>query len=136
MRPTPLLDVPVVPCPHEREREVEVGAEGLESEAAEAGEVGGEAERRVDAVEVHVGHPCLDVPGRAAHVGEVDGLAAAGPGTAPNRCVEADVGEELILEEPRLLGVVAANDARRAIGEPAWEAALEHAGRLYHVVVD
>ena len=79
-----------------------VVGELLEPLAGEAGQERREAHRRVDAVEVHVGDARGDVPRAAAHLVETRGLEAVlGDRTADDR-VEADVGQLVALEEPRL----------------------------------
>ena len=132
----PLLDHPVVPRAHARQREIGIVGELLEPLTGEPGEERREAERRVHAVQVHVGDAGADVPRAAAHLVEAGRLEAVlGDGPAHDR-VEPDVGHLLALEHPRLAAVGALDDARRAFGERGGETAGEGVGRLDDVVVD
>ena len=98
------------------EREVGIVGELLEPLTGEAGEERREAQRRVHAVEVHVGDAGGDVPRAAPHLVEAGRLEAVLAHRTADDRVEADVGQLLALVDPRLAAVVAFDDARRAIG--------------------
>ena len=132
----PRLEVPVVPRPHRRHREVAVLGDLLQALAGEAGQERREVQRRVHAVEVHVVDALVDVPCAAAHLVEAGGLEAVlGHRPADDR-VEADVGQRLPVVHPGLPAVVGVDDARGAVGELLGHAALEGVRRLDDVVVD
>ena len=86
--PCPFLEVPVVPRADARERELGVVGELLQALAREAGQERREVERRVDAVDVHVGDARRDVPCTPTHLveaGRVEAVLAHGrPTTALN----------------------------------------------------
>ena len=79
--------------------------------------------------------PGLHVPRPAAHVLEADRLERQlFRWTAGDR-VEADVGQHLVEPQPCLAAAVGVDHARRGVGEPRTEPAVEHIGRLDDVVV-
>ena len=84
----PLLEEPVVPGPDAGQAEVAVpGAE--EHPPAEAGDLGGEIDRRPDAVDVHVPHPGVDRRNsRAAsdRSGRAPGCRSRAAGRPPRSC--------------------------------------------------
>ena len=123
--PHPLLEHPVVPRPHRREREVGIVGELLQALTGEAGEERREAQRRVHTVDVHVGDARLDVPRAAPHLVEARRLEAVLAHRATDDGVEPDVGQLLPFVDPRLAAVVALDDARRAVGVLRGQAPLE-----------
>ena len=136
VRPGPLVDVPVVPRAQRGEPELLVLALG-EDRAREPGDERREAQRRVDAVEVHVGDARLDVVATAAHLVEARRLhAPLGLGPAGDR-VEPDLRVEAVFVDPRLAPVVERDDAAaRASGRCRGHAPLEEVGRFDEVIVD
>ena len=132
----PLLDHPVVPRAHAHERKLGVVGELLEALAGEAGEERRKTDRRVDAVEIHVGDASADVPGTAAHLVEARRLEAVLADRSAGDGVETDVRQLLTLEDPHLTSVVMLDDAWGTIGEFPGKTAGERVRRLDDVIVD
>ena len=130
----PLVDVPVVVGPHDREGQVLVLG-GQEEPAGERRERR-EAHGRQDPAGAHVLHPLVDVEAARAHLvegGGVDAVLLLGP---TGDGVEADVGDHRPRRRsrrrrPRRCGRPCG--ARSAYGRR--HPALEEVGRLDHVVV-
>ena len=136
VRAAPRLEVPVVVRADRGERELVGVGPHREPLADEAGQERREAQRRVHAVDVHVGDARVHVPRAAAHLVEARRLEAVLARRPADDRVEPDVGELLALPHPRLAAVVGGDDARLVVGELLREAAGERVGRLHHVVVD
>ncbi len=119
------------------QREVVVGRPHREALTDEAGQERREAQRRRDAVDVHVGDARVDVPRAAAHLVEAGRLEAvlastAGPTTALNPTFGSTWPFQTHASPPSSVG----DDARLVVGELLREAAGERVGRLDDVVVD
>ena len=138
MRPglvrAPVFEHPVVPGAGDGDGELGVFGDLVDALAGEAGQERREAQRRVDAVEIHVAQAVLDVPRAAAHVFEASRIEAVLVDRAAGDRVEPDVGHHLAVEEPRL-DTVDVDDARRTIGELGRHATFERVRRLDDVVV-
>ena len=131
----PLLEVPVVPRAHARERELGILGDLLQSLSGEPRQERREVQRRVDPVEVHVVDSGRDVPGAAAHLVEAGRVEAVLVDRAADHGVEPDVGQQLAVVEPHLPTVVDLHDPWRALRERGGHPALEGVRRLHHVVV-
>ena len=119
VRAGPGLDVPVVPGPHRRHRQVAVVGHLLQPLAGEPGQERREVQRGVDAVEVHVRHAGMDIPGAAAHFVEPGRLEAVLRHRPADDGVEADVRQRLAVVHPGLSAVLGVDHPRRAVGELA-----------------
>ena len=133
--PCPFLEVPVVPRADARERELGVVGELLQALAREAGQERREVERRVHAVDVHVGDARRDVPCTPTHLVEASRVEAVLAHGAADHRVEPDVGEHLPVVDPHLAPVVGLDDAGRAFGKLGRDTTLERVRRLDDVVV-
>ena len=136
VRARPLLEVPVVGSPHDREREVGIAHAELVALARETGERRREVQGRVDAVEVHVAHARIDVPRAASHLVEADGVERQLLLRPAHDRVEADLVVAVAVVQPVLHAVVVGLDTRRALGVLGGDPALEEVGWLDEVVVD
>ena len=131
----PHLQMPVVPGPQHGEPQLRVVALP-EHGPGEPRDQRREIQRRPDPGQVHVSDPGLDVPAAAAHLVEAGGLHAPLLARAPDHRVEPDVGIVAVLVTPYLPAVVGLDDPGRPVGQRGGKPAVEHVGRLDHVVVD
>ena len=103
---------------HAQAREAELGILAVrEDRAREAGDQRREAERRVDAVEIHVGDARFDVVATAAHLVEAGGLHAPLGLRAAGDRVEPDLRVEAVFVDPGLAAVLERDDLRCAFRE-------------------
>ena len=127
--------VPVVPCSHRGQRKVAIVCHLLKALAGETRQERGKVQRGVDAVQVHVFDTFMDIPRAPAHFIEADRLEAVLRHRPTNDRIEADIGQRLIVIDPRLAAVRRVNDFRSAIGEPSRQPSGESVRRLDDVIV-
>ena len=135
VRTGPRLEVPVVPRPDRRHGQLGIVGDGLEPLPGEPGEERREVDRGVDAVEVHVGDPGVDVPRAPAHLVEAGRLEAVFRHRPADDRVEADVGELGAVVDPGLAAAVELDDARGPVDQMGGDPARERVGRFDHVVI-
>ena len=90
-----------------------------EDRAREAGDERREAQRRVDAVEVHVADASLDVPAAAPHLVEAGGLHAPLRLRPARDRVQPDLRVEAVFVHPGLAALVGRDHAGRAFAQIA-----------------
>ena len=136
-RAAPGVEVPVVVRAHRDEREFVVVGPHRQALAHESREERREAQRRGDAVDVHVVDALVARPRRLVRISSkrvgsnpysVDGR--------PTTALNPTFGKHLSLPDPRFATVVGRNDARFVVGVLLREAPAERVGRFDDVVVD
>ena len=132
----PHVEMPVVPSPHRRQRQVAVLGQLLQPLAGKPRQERRKVERRVDAVQIHVFDPGMDIPCAPAHFIEPNRFEAVLRHRSPDHRVEPDIGQFLTVVHPGLPAGVIVDDSGRAVGEPLRETAGEGIRRFDDVVVD
>ena len=132
----PLLEAPIVPGAHRRERELRILRRQLQALSGEARQERREIHRSPDAGQVHVLDAVMDVPSARAHLVEAGGLEAVLRDGAAHDGVEPDVGHDFAGVFPDFAAVFGLHDARRAILERLREATLEGVAWFHDVVID
>ena len=134
IRARPHLDVPVVPGLDRGERKLLV-REALEADSGEADERG-EVQRRVDAIDVHVGDPFVHVVGASTDHFEPRRLDEDAVLLLPGDSVDRDLRQHGAVEHPGVIAIGRLHHAGRAVGELRRHTSFEHVGWLNQVIVD
>ena len=133
----PLVEVPVVGRPDHGPGQLRVAYPELVTLTGKAGQRGREADGGVDAVEVHVVHPGVDVVGAAAHLVEAGRIEGALMQRLAHDGVEPDLVVLLPVVEPVLRpSAVIDHHPGGPIGEALRHPPLEHVGWFDQMVVD
>ena len=135
MRPDPRLEVPVVEGAGDGERQLRIAHAQLQPVAAESRQRGGEIDRGVHAVEIHIAHSGVDVPGAAAHLLEPHRLVGALFDRPSRHRGQSDLRVELAVVEPGLPAPDIVDHPRGDFLEFARQPAFEHMWWLHEMVV-
>ncbi len=128
--------MPVVVRTHRGERELIGVGPHREPLTDEPRKEGRKTERRPHAVDIHIGHACVDIPRAASHLVEACRFEAVLSRRSADHRVETDIGKLLTLPHPRLAAVAGVDDARLVAGETLREPSDKRVGRLHDVIVD